>query len=274
MNKRTNTLIRITPIEYREFAEIAKACGMVLRLFDQPAEIIGLRSGIDASVIDATSDAVVGSLVEPPSLLLCTMIDAGGIRRRAQSRYECDLAQLTDAEMYRFWLHHEIGHGADNYCSLSFQLSPAAADPAFRRDTLNRIDQANEILADRWAWAQVCDRPMPLTECGRRDQDAIGAELEYLDQVTGGRKNYAKRPFPHVQPGPYHAVPLRMLARENAHVWIGPDISPTVMQRAREYEARAMENPQHQLPERLIGRMTARPPFKAGRSAPVLREAA
>lgn len=114
----------------------------------------------------------------------------------------------------------------------------------------------------------------PLTECGRRDQDAIEAEIQYLDQVTGGRKNYAKRPFPHVRPGPYHAVPLRMLARENAHVWIGPDISPTVIQRAREYEARAMENPQHQLPERLIGRMTARPPFKAGRSAPVLREAA
>ena len=48
MNARTDTVIRITPIEYREFAEIAKASGMVLRLFDQPAEIIGLRTGIDA----------------------------------------------------------------------------------------------------------------------------------------------------------------------------------------------------------------------------------
>ena len=74
MNARTDTVIRITPIEYREFAEIAKASGMVLRLFDQPAEIIGLRTGIDASVIDATSDTVVGSLIEPPSLLLCTCL--------------------------------------------------------------------------------------------------------------------------------------------------------------------------------------------------------
>ena len=31
MNARTDTVIRITPIEYREFAEIAKASGMVLR---------------------------------------------------------------------------------------------------------------------------------------------------------------------------------------------------------------------------------------------------
>ena len=274
MSKRTDTVIRITPTEYREFAEIAKASGMVLRLFDQPAEIIGLRSGIDASVIDATSDAVVASLVEPPSLLLCSSIDTAHVRRIGPTRYECDVSQLTDAEMYRFWLHHEIGHGADNYCALSFQLSPAADDPDFRRDTLDRIDQANEILADRWAWAQICDRTMPLTECGRRDQDAIDAELEFLDQVTGGRRNYARRPFPLVKPGPYHAVPLRMLAREDAHIWIGPDVSPSVMDRARAYEARALQNPEHQLPERLVGRLRERAPFRAGHIAPIVRKAA
>lgn len=274
MKRRTDSVLHITPADYREFAEITKASGMVLRLFEQPAQIIGLRSGIDASVIDATSDAEVGSLVEPPSLLLCSSIDAAHVRRFGPTRYECDVSQLTDAEMYRFWLHHEIGHRADNYCALSFQLSPAADDPDFRRDTLDRIDQANEILADRWAWAQVCDRPMPLTACGKRDQDAIATELEFLDQVTGGRKNYAKRPFPHVKPGQYHAVPLRMLAREDTHAWIGPDISPSVIERARAYEVRAMQSPQHQLPERLIGRIRERPQFRAGHIAPSERKAA
>jgi hypothetical protein len=48
MNARTDTIIRITPVEYREFAEIAKASGMVLRLFDQPTEIIGPRTGNQA----------------------------------------------------------------------------------------------------------------------------------------------------------------------------------------------------------------------------------
>lgn len=274
MSKRTDTVLHITPAQYQAYAEIAKAHGAVLRLFEQPAQMIGLASGLDTAVIDATSDREVCSLTEAPSLLLCSTIDAGRVRRDAHKRHECDLAQLSDAEMYLFWLHHEIGHRADNYCSLSFQFSRAADDPAFRSETLRRMWQANEILADRWAWAQVCDRPMPLTAIGRRNQDAIQSELDFLDKVTGGRKNYATRPAPHIQAGAYHGVPIRMLARDDATVWVGPEISPAVVERARAFEARAMEKPQHQLPERLIGRMCDRPPFKAGSVTINQREAA
>lgn len=275
MNERTDTVLRITPIRYREYAEIAKSHGLALRLFDQPAQVIGLRTGLDACVIDATSDALIGSLTEVSSLLLCSTIDTAHIRAVGKDRFECDVSQLTDAEMYRFWLFHEIGHSADNYCSLSFQFSPAADDSEFCRETLRRIWQANEILADRWAWAQVCNRPMPKTACGLRDESAIEAELEFLDGVTGGRKNYTKGPKPHVEPGQYRTVPLRMLARKNAHIWVGPDIDPSVRARAVEYEARAMEKPANQLPEKLlVNGITRRPPFKAGRNAPVVREAA
>jgi len=261
MSARTDSTLRITPAEYRQFAEEVKARGLVLRLFEQPAQIIGLRSGLDASVIDATCEEVTGSLVEAPSLLLCTSIDAGRVRREAKDRYECDVSQLTDAEMYRFWLYHEIGHSADNYCSLSYQLSEAANDQETAKGILDRIWYANEVLADRWAWAQVCDRPMPLTQSGQRFQDAIAAELEFLDGVTGGRKNYAKRPFPHIKPGPYHGVPLRMLAREDAHVWVGPDIAPGVKERALKFEERAMQSPHNHLPERLISRVQRRAPL-------------
>lgn len=261
MSARTDSTLRITPAEYRQFAEEVKARGMVLRLFEQPAQIIGLRSGLDASVIDATCEEVTGSLVEAPSLLLCTSIDAGLVRREAKDRYECDVSQLTDAEMYRFWLYHEIGHGADNYCSLSYQFSEAANDRETAKRVLDRIWHINEILADRWAWAHVCDRPMPLTETGRRLQDTIAAELDFLDRITGGRKNYATQPFPHIKPGKYHGVPLRMLAREDAHIWVGPDIAPGVKERARELEARAKQDPQNHLPERLISRVQRRAPL-------------
>lgn len=264
MSKRTDTVLHITPAQYREYAEIAKAHGMVLRLFEQPAQIIGLASGLDVAVIDATSDRETGSLTEASSLLLCSTVDAGEVRRSAHKRFECDLAQLSDSEMYLFWLHHEIGHRADNYCSLSFQFSKAADDPDFRSETLRRMWQANEILADRWAWAQVCDRPMPLTAIGRRDQDAIQAELDFLDGVTGGRKNYTNHPAPHVKPGVYHGVPIRMLARPDATTWIGPDISPQVVERACEYEARVAKNPLSYLPEKLVHNgVRERPPFKA-----------
>ncbi|TRM50385.1 hypothetical protein YH64_024490 [Achromobacter sp. LC458] len=275
MNERTDTVLCIKPVQYREYAEIAKAHGLALRLFDQPAQVIGLRSGLDACVIDATSDAVVGSLTEVAALLLSTTIDTGHIRRTGKSRFECDVSQLTDAEMYRFWLFHEIGHSADNYCSLSFQFSPAAGDPEFRRETLRRIWQANEILADRWAWAQVCDRPMPKTECGSRDEDAIEAELAFLDGVTGGRRNYTTGLKPHVEPGRYRTVPLRMLGRKDAHIWVGPDIDPSVKQRAVDYEARALESPANQLPEKLlINGITGRPAFRAGSSTHELSEVA
>jgi hypothetical protein len=275
MKKHTDSVLHITPAQYREYAEIAKAYGLALRLFDQPAQVIGLRSGLDACVIDATSDAVVGSLTEVASLLLSTTIDTNHIRSIGKTRFECDVSQLTDAEMYRFWLFHEIGHSADNYCALSFQFSPAADDPEFCRETSRRIWQANEILADRWAWAHVCDRPMPKTECGQRDEQAIEAELAFLDSVTGGRKNYTKGQKPHVEPGRYRTVPLRMLGRQDAHMWVGPDIDPSVKQRAVDYEARALERPANQLPEKLlINGTTGRPAFRAGSCTHELREAA
>ncbi|RSF09284.1 hypothetical protein [Achromobacter aegrifaciens] len=251
MTSHTSSTLRISPHEYRQFAEIAKASGMVLRLFKQPAQIIGLASGMDVAVIDATRAEIVGSLVEAPSLLLCEEINAGSIRRGAHERFECDVSQISDAEMYRFWLFHEIGHRADNYCSLSFQLSDTDHDPDNHRGILDRIWRANEILADRWAWAQVCDRPMPLNHCGTQNQDAIAAELEFLDRVTGGRKNYA-RPWVHVNPGQYCGVPMRMLARNDAHAWVGADVAPEVKARACEYEERASRHPERHFPESLM----------------------
>ncbi|OAD12268.1 hypothetical protein [Achromobacter insolitus] len=275
MSKRTDTVLHITPAQYQKYAEIAKAHGMVLRLFEQPTQIIGLASGSDVAVIDATSDREIVSFTEAASLLLCLTVDTGSVRRNAYKRFECDLAQLSDSEMYLFWLHHEIGHRADNYCSLSFQFSRAADDPDFRSETLRRMWQANEILADRWAWTQVCDRPMPLTAVGRRDQDAIQAELDFLDRVTGGRKCYTNHPAPHVKAGLYHGIPIRMLARHDATTWIGPDISPCVTERAREYEARVAKNPLNYLPEKLLHTgFRERPPLMPGSSVVALQEAA
>lgn len=250
MSKHTDTVLHITPAQYREYAEIAKSHGMVLRLFEQPARIIGLVGGLDPAAIDATSSSEIGSLVEAPFLLLCSSINAGEVRRRGRDRYECDLSKLTDAEMYRFWLFHEIGHKANNYNTLSYQFKHFGKDPLYA-DTLRRMEYANEVLADRWAWSQVCDRPMPLTPRGQKHQEALAAELAYLDGITGGPRNQPN-PWPHVQPGRYHAVPLRMLARSDAALWIGPDVSPAVTLRAQEYEAKVQRNPGHYLPESLL----------------------
>lgn len=261
MNNRTDTVLRITPAQYREYAEIAKAHGMVLRLFEQPAHIIGLVGGLDPAVIDATSDQEIGSLVEAPFLLLCTTVDAGAERRRGRNRYECDLSRLTDAEMYRFWLFHELGHRAHNYSVLSYQFKHFGKDPEYA-ETLRRMEFANEVLADRWAWSQVCDRPIPLTTRGRKLQDWLAAEFEFLDRVTGGPKNQATK-WHNVDAGQYRAVPIRMLARHDATLWIGPDISPAVVRRAQEYEARVARNRAHYLPESLLLRGGASQPSRA-----------
>jgi hypothetical protein len=43
-----------------------------------------------------------------------------------------------------------------------------------------------------------------------------------------------------------------MLARSDAALWIGPDVSPAVTRRAQEYEAKVKRNPGHYLPESLL----------------------
>lgn len=66
-----------------------------------------------------------------------------------------------------------------------------------------------------------------------------------------------------------------MQGRQDAHIWVGPDIDPSVKQRAVDYEARAVESPESQLPEKLlINGITGRPAFRAGSSAHEMREAA
>jgi hypothetical protein len=246
---RIDTVLRLTPAQYRRFAEVVKAHGSTLRVFDEPTHLIGLAGGTEDCVINAASGALEGSMVEAARTLICTTIDTRRVRSRAHERFECDISQLTDSEMYPFWLHHEIGHSANNYSVVSAQFD-AMTNPEIAA-AIPRMRVANEILADRWAWAQVCDRPMPLSERGRRDQDKIASELEYLDGLLGKPKNYATRPWPHIHPGQYHGISLRMLARPDAHDWIGPDIHPDVKARAEAREARDRAYPHRMIPEAL-----------------------
>ncbi|QBR40563.1 hypothetical protein EHF36_07930 [Kerstersia gyiorum] len=237
---RTDTTLRLNRAQYRQYAEQTKAAGKGLNLVTFTDTQNWGEWGMWALAMVDDAAAPPTFYCEKGLISLASTINTKRFRHAGISRPECDWSQLTDAEIYPFIVMHEIGHTKDNF-SVWDLMRCDQKDP--------KVQQAhavlaciNEVLADRYAWERICNRPMPLTEQGRRDADKYEACIELLTQQTGRRIQQSK-PLP---AGQYRSVPEYMLATPDRAKWIGPDVHPDTLRRS--VEAHAQHEERHGYP--------------------------
>lgn len=161
---------------------------------------------------------------EKAYVYLITRLDAGAVRAAGKGRPECDWSALRNSEIYPFIVWHEIGHFRDNFSPFDLIREAGPELNAIR----GKVALVNEVLADRFAWERVRPgEPMPLTEAGKRDADAIERDIEALSQ----RFQRAKYPIKPLEAGQYRHVPAYMLSSERKAAYVGPDIDPTLLAR-------------------------------------------
>lgn len=218
--------LRITRQQYRQFAELAKqkGVGLALDTFTNMGECWGLYNCWAQPIVrDAAADH--HSYDERIVIKLATSINAAVLR--SATRPELDWAALEDDEIYSFVLHHEIGHHIDNFKGWDI----FAIQDLEVRDQCHRVlNRVNEMLADRYAWAQV--RPgeaVPLGEAGKRMQDVMQADLALLSKHAP-RIRRAPRVLPG---GQYTSIPASMLCSADLAAFVGPDVSPAIFERQR-----------------------------------------
>lgn len=221
------SILRITRKQYRQFAEQAKqnGVGLALDTFTNMGESWGLYSCWAQSIVRDAAAAEQQSYDERVVIKLATSINAAVLR--SAIRPELDWAALEDDEIYSFVFHHEIGHHLDNFRVWDIFAIP---DPEVRDRCHQVFTRVNEMLADRYAWAQV--RPgeaVPLGEAGKRMQDEMQADLELLNKHTP-----RIRRSPRVLPGgQYTSIPASMLCSVDLAAFVGPNVSPAVIERQR-----------------------------------------
>ncbi|WP_070087287.1 hypothetical protein [Pseudomonas sp. NBRC 111122] len=220
------SILRITRKQYRQLAELAKQSGVGLSLdtFTNMGECWGLYSSWAQPIVrDAAADQ--HSYDERIVIRLATSINAAALR--SATRPELDWASLEDDEIYSFILHHEIGHHVDNYRGWDlFEISDLEA-----RNQCHRVlGRVNEMLADRYAWAQIRPgEPVPLGESGKRMEEVMQADLALLS------KHMPRiRRKPRVLPGgQYTSIPASMLCSADLAAFVGPSVSPALIERQR-----------------------------------------
>ena len=228
----TDTTLRLTRAQYRQYAEQVKAVGKALNLATYTdLGGWGEKGNWGLAIIDDAA-APPSPFTEKGLITLSTTINTKALRRAGINRPECDWSQLADAEMYPFIVAHEIGHVVDNFGWWApFNLDRDDQDV---RRALAALPYINEVLADRWAWQQVCQRPMPLTAHGKRNAQKIEEYIDLLTQLTGGRYAGGKKALPG---GQYRSIPEYMLATPQRAKWIGPDIHPETLRETVAYHA-------------------------------------
>ena len=229
---RTDATLRLTRAQYRQYAEQVKAVGKALNLATYSDLGVWGEKG-------AWGLAIIDDATQPPSpytekglITLSTSINTKSLRRAGLDRPECDWSQLTDSEIYPFIVAHEIGHVVDNF-GWWHQLSLDKEHPDVKR-AMAALGLINEVLADRWAWKQVCQRPMPITEYGSSNAEKIEEYIDLLTQLTGGRYAGGKHSLP---AGQYRSIPQYMLATVERAKWIGPDVHPETLCETVAYHA-------------------------------------
>ena len=107
---------------------------------------------------------------------------------RSCIRPELDWSAIPAHLIYDFILWHEIGHKADNYDQIDFFTGKCRQQEDFAR--LNRaLLRANEVLADRYAWAKIFpNEPLPISLARSAEYLAgINADIAELDARVGRR---------------------------------------------------------------------------------------
>ncbi|AYN14296.1 hypothetical protein CHR29_03735 [Pseudomonas monteilii] len=223
---KTDTTLRITRTQYRGFAEMAKESGLALTIatFTELGGIWGEYSRWAQPIVrDALNDQAQRD--ERVAIKLATSINAG--RFRSATRPEIDWSALDDSEIYPFILHHEIGHHLDNFSLWDLILAP---DQVVGDQCHKVMYRVNEMLADRYAWEQVRPgEPLPLSEAGKRLQEVMAADLELLNKHIP-RTRRAPKALPS---GQYTYVPASMLKTEELAAFVGPHVSPALIEHTR-----------------------------------------
>lgn len=222
----TDITLRVTRIQYREFAEQVKSACACLAL-STPKSMggnFGLFYGMAGSVLlDASKDA---SQVEVRRVELSTSINTAAFR--AVPRPELDWSVLSDDEIYPFVVAHEIGHCVDNFSHWDIPLTD---DDELRNRLANALRPVNELLADRYAWSRVRPgEPIPVGENGKREQERISEQLDLLEEFLPPRRRPARR----LPIGQYLHVPSAMLMTNELATFVGPAVSPHVVSQVRE----------------------------------------
>ena len=223
---KTDTTLRLTRTQYRNFAEQAKQSGCSLSLstfralgncwgiFDPRARLVCL---------DVSADEL--SFTEGCGIQLSTSVDAA--RLRGNQRPEIDWSALEDHEIYPFIVAHEIGHRVDNFC---YWDAARIDDRQIRTRCESVIRSINEVLADRYVWSQIRPgEPVPLCELGKSLQEEVAADIALMDKHMP-RVRRQPRALP---AGRYLHIPEVMLMTD-AHVsYVGTGVSAAAIERAR-----------------------------------------
>lgn len=223
---KTDTTLRITRRQYRQFAGLAKLNGMGLTLdtFTNLGGIWGEYSCWSQPIVrDASSDSRLCD--ERITIKLATSVNAGAFR--GAHRPELDWSALEDSEIYPFIVSHEVGHHVDNFTYWDITLMP---DLVARDECHKVINRVNEMLADRYAWEQVRPgEPLPMSETGKRLLEVMAADLELLNRHMP-RTRRAPKALPS---GQYAYVPASMLKTEELAAFVGPHVSPALIEYTR-----------------------------------------
>lgn len=220
---KTNTTLRITRQQYRQFAEQAKQNGMGLTLatFTELGVWGEYSCWAQPIALDVSTDQL--KCDERITIKLSTSVNAGTFR--GALRPEIDWSALDDSEIYPFIVNHEIGHHIDNFAHWDIILMP---DLELRDRCSSVLYGVNEMLADRFAWEQIRPgEPLPLSEEGKRMQEAMAGNLELLS-----RHHPRTRRAPRALPGgQYASVPTAMLRTSELAAFVGPRVSPALIDR-------------------------------------------
>ncbi|WDH52437.1 hypothetical protein PUP75_26460 [Pseudomonas chlororaphis] len=221
---KTSTLLRITRVQYREFAETTKSIGMALNLssFKRMEKSWGTYSPWALLVCNDVRENEP-SWKERSLITLAASINSEQLRSNGARRIELDWGVLEDHEIYPFILWHEIGHRVDNFSIIEIMLMN---DLEVRDRCHSFIRSTNELLADRYAWNHIRPgEPIPLSEIGKRHQETAAEALAYLNK-RALRNSPCKCPL---AAGQYFDVPEYMLDGAQRAAFIGPDVSRSLV---------------------------------------------
>ncbi|GFM89184.1 hypothetical protein PSCICO_45830 [Pseudomonas cichorii] len=225
---KTNTVLRLGRIQYRKLADLTKQAGCCLGVstFEKLGKAWGLFSIWPSAVhVDVSVDGV--SLEERTVLQVAARVNTA--RLRAVQRPEIDWSQLEDHEIFEFIVQHEIGHSLDNHFVLDLW---GITDPHLQDKCHRIICRTNEVLADRYAWNQIRPgEPVPLCENGKRIQEDVAESMALLDLHVPRTRRTPRA----LACGQYTWVPQSMLLTDELTDFIGPGVSPALIQRDRAY---------------------------------------
>lgn len=223
---KTDTTLRLTRSQYRDFADQVKqvGCTMSLSTFRAMGNSWGMFNHFAQVVcLDVSSDAL--AFTECPGIQLATSVDTA--RLRSVQRPEIDWSALEDHEVYPFIVAHEMGHRVDNFCYWDAKL---IEEEQVQDRCVSTIRSINEVLADRYAWNQIRPgEPVPLCEYGKKIQEEVAADLELMNKHMPRIRREPRR----LPSGRYLHVPEAMLMTDSLAAYVGTNVSVAAMSSAR-----------------------------------------